>query len=74
MTQVIIDAETRAKLRGLSEPAVLCDESGRPLGYFTPQPAELLEPQVSDEELLRRERSDERRYTTDEVVAYLESL
>lgn len=35
---------------------------------------EPLEPQVSDEELRRRSRSDEKTYTTAEVLAHLESL
>jgi len=74
MTQVIVDAETRTKLRNLAESFELCDETGRVLGRFTPEPAELREPQVSDEELLRRSRSNEKTYTTDEVLAYLEQL
>jgi hypothetical protein len=33
MGKVIIDAETRAKLNGLSELTQLCDESGAVIGY-----------------------------------------
>jgi hypothetical protein len=35
---------------------------------------EPLTPEVSEEELDRRERSNEKRYTTAEVLAYLEKL
>ncbi len=36
MTQVILDATTSAKLSSLQSPVVLCDETGRTLGYFQP--------------------------------------
>jgi hypothetical protein len=78
MTRVIIDATLLGKLHNLVQPLELCDESGRVMGQFTPQldlsNYEPLEPQVSDEELLRRSRSDEKTYTTAEVLAYLEKL
>lgn len=55
----------------------LKDSSGRTLGFFIPafDPSkyEIIEPELSDEELRRIEASDEW-YTTDEVLRHLESL
>jgi hypothetical protein len=78
MTRIVVDELLRSKLHNLSEPLELCDESGRVLARLTPQ-LDLskygpLLPQVSDEELDRRERANEKRYTTAEVLAYLEKL
>jgi hypothetical protein len=78
MTRVIVDEVLRSKLHNLSLPLELCDESGRVLGRVFPavdlSQHEPLEPQVSEEELDRRERANEKRYTTAEVLAYLEKL
>jgi len=78
MTRVVLDANLREKLGNLAQPLELCDESGRVLGrvFPTPDPARLepREPQVSEEELDRREQANEKRYTTAEVLAYLEKL
>jgi hypothetical protein len=78
MTKVIVDEALRSKLHNLTEPVELCDEAGRVLARVTPQPDPSkygpLVPQVSDEELDRRERANEKRYTTAEVLAYLEKL
>jgi len=72
-----VDEATRAKLLQAARPVELCDEAGRSLGRFIPRldPAlyEGLEPDISDEEIERRKRED-RRYTTAEVLAYLEKL
>lgn len=38
MTKVMVDAATQERLLGLKEPLELCDESGRVLGAFTPEP------------------------------------
>jgi hypothetical protein len=78
MTRVVIDATMKSKLHNLTEPLVLCDESGNVLGTVIPS-VDLSEyepcgPQVSDEELERRANSHERRYTTAEVLAHLEKL
>jgi hypothetical protein len=60
------------------EPVELCDESGKVLGRFIPKidlsEWEPISPDISEEELRRREQSNEKRYTTAEVIAYLESL
>jgi hypothetical protein len=78
MTQITLDAELSRKLQGMSDITELCDPLGRVLGRFVPamQMAdwEPLSPDVSEEELDRREHSDERRYTTTEVISHLENL
>jgi hypothetical protein len=78
MNRIVIDANLPSVLLQAAEPAELCDESGRVIGRFLPQPdpAEYgpLEPQVSEEELERRDRSNGKRYTTAEVLRHLESL
>lgn len=78
MTRIVLDAVLREKLGNLVQPLELCDESGRVLGRVFPAPdlsqIEPREPQVSEEELDRREKANEKRYTTAEVLAYLEKL
>ena len=76
MTRIIVDQWLRDKLINLSELVELCDESGRVLGRLFPSadPNQYgpLEPQVSEEELDRRDNAQEKRYTTTEVLAHLE--
>lgn len=78
MTRIILDAALREKLHNLAQPMELCDESGQVLARLTPvadlSRYEPLEPQVSEEELRRRSQSNEKTYTTAEVLAYLEKL
>jgi len=78
MTQIILDAAMRGKLHNLKQPLELCDETGQILARLIPvlDPSrfEPLEPQVSEEELLRRSQSDEKTYTTTEVLAFLGKL
>jgi hypothetical protein len=78
MKKITIDSEMAAKLCQLGEVVVLCDPSGNSLGKFIPgfDPSEWepCEPEISEEELQRRENSSEKRYTTAEVLAYLEKL
>jgi len=58
MTRLMIDAATRGKLRGLTEPMEFTDESGRVLGHFVPAAnADPREPQISQEEIDRRLRA-----------------
>src|SRR5437763_1133305 len=75
--RVVVDAEMLQKLRQLTEPLELYDDKGHILARVTPvlDPALWgpLVPQVSEEELDRRERSDTW-YTTAEVLAHLEKL
>lgn len=78
MNKVLVDSELKRKLHDLAEPLELCDESGRVLRRYTPvidwSQWEPLTPDVSDEELDRRAKSNERRYTTAEVLRHLEQL
>jgi hypothetical protein len=78
MTRITVDASLSSQLRELPQAVELCDPSGRVLGQFVPafDPSEweLVGPEASEEELDRRERSSEKRYTTAEVLAYLEKL
>jgi hypothetical protein len=78
MTQIVLDASMSTKLVDLTHPVELCDPSGRVLGRFVPQVDmsewEPVTPEVSEEELQRREQSSAKRYTTAEVLAYLEKL
>ena len=78
MTQIILDASVATKLQNLQQPVELCAPSGRVLGRFVPlvdfSQWEPLTPEASAEELRRREQANEKRYTTDEVLDYLEKL
>jgi hypothetical protein len=77
MTKLIVDATLPEKLTGLLHPVELCDAGGRVLGRYFPQldPAEYdLEPQISEEERQRRLNSNEKRYTTAEVLEHLRKL
>ena len=78
MTRITVDAALSTRLHGIDQMVELCDASGAVLGRFLPQidlsRYEPLEPQISEEELSRRARSDERTYTTAEVLRHLEQL
>src|SRR5882762_7681075 len=77
MTRIILDASESSKLHGLTQPAELCDPSGRVLGRFLPMidqsEWEPVSADVSEEELDRREQSTEW-YTTEQVLAHLKRL
>lgn len=76
MTQIILDASLSSQLHGLGRTVELCDPSGQVLGRFVPlidlAEWEPLSPDVSEEELDRRAKSTEKRYSTTEVLAHLE--
>ncbi len=78
MDQIILDARLSTKLHETIQPVELCDPSGRVLGRFVPlidlTKWEPLTPDISEEELERRSKSTEKRYTTAEVLAHLEKL
>ncbi len=78
VTQILLDDVLRSKLRDLAGPLELCDDSGRVVARVFPTADlsgyEPREPQVTEEELDRRERANEKRYTTAEVLADLEKL
>ena len=75
MTRIMLDGVLHEKLRNLTQPLELCNESSQVMARLTPvvdlSEYEPLEPQVSDEELLRRSQSDEKCFTTAEVLADL---
>jgi hypothetical protein len=77
MTRITVNGELSTKLQELVEEVELCDPSGQVLGRFVPEfdmsQWEPMEPEISEEELQRREQSTEW-YTTEEVLAYLKSL
>ncbi len=76
MTRVTVDSAIADKLHGIAQVVELCDPTGRVLGRFVPavdrSAWEPLSPGASEEELERRAKSSERRYTTAEVLARLE--
>jgi hypothetical protein len=77
MTKITVDEELRQKLLDFREAVDLYDESGRLLAHVLPA-VDLadygpLEPQVSDEELDRRAKSD-KWCTTEEVLQHLRNL
>ena len=77
MTRIILDDAMKAKLGNLAEPLELCDQDGRVLDKVVPcyDPEECdLDPKISQEEIERRSASQERWYTTAEVLEYLEKL
>ena len=75
MTKLIVDSATGAKLAGARKPLELCDDSGHVLGHFIPAADESrfspLDPQISEEELDRREREGGGRALAD-ILADLE--
>jgi hypothetical protein len=76
MTRVVLDAATLSKLHNLTQPLEVCDEQGQVLARLMPVGLSEygpLEPQISEEELARREKSD-KWYTTAEVLAHLKKL
>jgi hypothetical protein len=78
MSQITLDASIANKLSNLIHSVELCDPTGRVIGRFVPlidlSEWEPVSPAASEEELDRREKSNEKRYTTAEVLAYLEKL
>lgn len=78
MTRLTVDPDLRSKLHDLTELVELCDESGRVLARVVPavdlSEYEPLVPQISDEELRRRFASEEKGYTTAEVLLHLRNL
>ena len=79
MSHIVVDAAAAAQLRAATFPGVeVRDPSGKLLGRFSPaidwSEYELVGPDISDEELERRSKSDEKCYTTEEVLEYLRKL
>lgn len=78
MTQIILDPNLASKLNSLQHPVELCDPSGQVLGRFIPlvnlSEWEPISPDITEEELERRAKSGEKRYTTAEVLSHMEKL
>jgi hypothetical protein len=78
MNPIRLDPALLEKLLAAMQTVDICDQSGKIVGHFTPiiDPAdfELFGPEISEEELRRRIESKEPRYTTAEVLQYLERL
>ena len=78
MSQMILTFDVASRFESLKDPIQICDPAGRVLGRFFPESSmsrwEPISPEISEEELDRRQNSEERRYTTAEVLAYLENL
>lgn len=78
MPQIILDANLSGRLHQLGQAVELCDPAGKVIGRFVPivdlSRWEPVTPDVSQEELDRRACSNEKRYSTAEVLAHLEKL
>jgi hypothetical protein len=77
MTRIVVDEELGKQLLSAKQPVELCDGSGRVLARVMPR-LDLSkygpkEPPISEEELSRREKSDQW-YTTEQVLEHLRSL
>lgn len=76
LTRITLDEPLKSRFARLDAPVEVCDEYGRVIGRYFPEPdpseCEPHSPQVSVEELRRRRQSHEW-YSTDEVLAHLES-
>jgi hypothetical protein len=76
VSKIVLDAKLIERLRASMQTVEICDAAGNIVGLFTPKidlsEYEELGPEISDEELLRRAES-EPRYTTAEVLRFLEN-
>jgi hypothetical protein len=77
MTRITLDAATAERLQAAGDTVEFCDPSGKVIGRYAPvfDPAEWepITPDVTEEELDRREKSTEW-YTTEEVLEHLKRL
>lgn len=78
MTRVVLNETLRRMLHNLSQPIELCNDAGHVVGRVFPttdlSQYEPWEPVFSEDELRRQEQSNEKRYTTAEVLTHLEKL
>ncbi len=77
MTKVLLTAGAEAPFRGLTEPVEVCDHEGRTLGVFTPAADRSLYEGLTipfSEEEIRQAEEETESYSTEEVLAHLESL
>jgi len=79
MTKVVLDSNALSKLAGVHQPAFVCDESGRAVGYFEPlelptgKGADGAEPPFSEEQIEQFRQQRRGRALTD-VLADLAEL
>jgi hypothetical protein len=78
MSKIVVESALRKEFQKVYYPVEVCDETGHVIGRFYPSldlsEYELISPEISDEEMERRLNSNEKRYTTAEVLAFLEKL
>jgi len=82
MAQIILDATQAQQLCAAVGPIDLCNADGKVLGRVLPVPRPLADlsewepvsPEISEEEMERRLNSDEKCFTTAEVLEYLRKL
>jgi hypothetical protein len=81
MTQLIADQTPMEVLAQLTEPTEICDANGKVIGRYTPSDAEHVEAlqrrlatSIDWDEMRRRSRSTERRYSLQETLARLKEL
>jgi hypothetical protein len=72
LAHLTLDPATSAQLSKVDCPLVFCDPSGKVLGRFVPIPPDMRQPQLSEEELQRRESSGGGRSLTS-ILADLEA-
>ena len=77
MSKVTLES-VRGLFPDLTQPVEIVDAAGRVVARVMPvvdlSPFEAWEPPISEAELRRLEQSNEKRYTTAEVLAHLEKL
>ena len=71
MTRIVVDPATQSQLANARKTLEICDNRGHVLGHFIPILDSRMEPQVSEEELDRRERAGGGRPLAD-ILADLE--
>jgi hypothetical protein len=77
MSQITLDSSLAAKLQTLRDVVEVCDPAGHVLGCFVPA-SDLISwepavPEAAEEELQRREQSNEW-YSTEQVFQHLKNL
>lgn len=77
MQKITLDAAAIARLSELTTGTEICDGDGKVIGFYRPKldPAKYgpLEPQISEEELERRLKSN-KRHTVEQVLERLRQL
>jgi len=78
MNPITFDPTLLEKLLASMQSVDVCDQSGKIVGHFTPKidpnEYEVVGPEISDEELVRRMNSTEPRIPAAEVLNHLRNL